>query len=67
MKTKARIVSVHGGHQFNRKMCIMNIREGQIVEVVSKQPFRGPLTIKVGNSELTMGRGMAQRIIVEIL
>ena len=38
MKTKARIVSVHGGHQFNRKMCIMNIREGQIVEVVSKQP-----------------------------
>lgn len=67
MKTKAKIVSIHGGHHFNRKMCIMNIREGQIVEVVSKQPLRGPLTIKIGNCKLTMGRGMAHRIKVEII
>ena len=67
MKKKAKIVSISGGHQFNRKMCIMNIREGQIIEVVSKQPFRGPLTIAIGNSKLTIGRGMAHRIRVEIL
>jgi ferrous iron transport protein A len=64
-KTKAKIVSIHGGHHFNRRMCVMNFREGQIVEVVSKQPFRGPLTISIGNCKMTIGRGMAHRIFVE--
>ena len=65
VKTKAKIVSIHGGHTFNRRLCIMNIRVGQIIEVVSKQPFRGPITISVGNNKITIGRGMAHRILVE--
>ena len=64
-KRKARIVSIHGGHHFGRRMCVMNLRVGQIVEVVSKQPFRGPLTIAVGNCKMTIGRGMAHKIYVE--
>jgi len=64
-KRKARIVSIHGGHHFNHKMCIMNLRVGQIVEVVSRQPFMGPLTISVGNCKMTIGRGMAHKIFVE--
>jgi ferrous iron transport protein A len=66
-KKKAKIVSIQGGHQFNRKMCVMGLREGQIVEIVSKQPFRGPLTISIGNCKMTMGRGMANKIYVEEL
>ena len=66
-KRKAKIVSIHGGHHFNRRMCIMNLRVGQIVEVISKQPFMGPITISVGNCKLTIGRGMAYKIKVELL
>ena len=65
VKTKARITYIHGGRHFNRRMCVMNLREGQIIEVVSKQPFRGPLTIAVGNCKMTIGRGMAHKIKVE--
>jgi len=67
LKKKAKIIEIHGGRYFNQKMCVMNLRIGQIVEVVSRQPFRGPLTIKVGNCKMTMGRGMAHHIFVEEL
>ena len=83
IKKKARIISLHathhggrhggpnrghhGGHHFNQKMCVMGIREGQIVEVISRQPFLGPLTISIGKCKMTIGRGMAYKIVVEEL
>jgi ferrous iron transport protein A len=45
----------------------MGIREGQTITIVSKQPFRGPVTISVGSCQMTMGRGMAQKIIVDVV
>jgi ferrous iron transport protein A len=63
----ARISTIHGGHGFLRKLHIMGIKEGQTIKVVSKQPFRGPLTIQVCGSQMTIGRGMAQRILVEVV
>jgi len=62
---EAKIMSLEGGQGFQRKLRIMGIREGQIIRIVSKQPFRGPLTISIGNSHMTLGRGMADKIIVE--
>lgn len=62
---KAKIVALRGGQHFNRKMCTMGLRVGQTVEIVTRQPFRGPLTISIGNCKMTIGRGMAHKIIVE--
>ena len=64
---KARIISIQGGHHFCRRMDVMGLREGQIIEVISRQPLRGPLTISVGNCKMTIGRGMAHKILVEEL
>ena len=64
---KARIISLDGGHGFQRKLQVMGIREGQPIMIVSRQPFGGPLTVTVGNCQMTLGRGMAQRITVEEL
>ena len=55
----------HGGHGIHGRLNVLGIREGQIVRVVSKQPMMGPLTISIGNSQITIGRGMAHKIIVE--
>ncbi|MCK4332649.1 MAG: ferrous iron transport protein A, partial [Thermoplasmatales archaeon] len=30
-------------------------------------PFHGPLTIEVRGSQMTLGRGMAQKIMVEVV
>ena len=57
----------HGHHGFKKRLNVLGIREGQIVRILSKQPFMGPLTIAVGSSHMTIGRGMAHKIIVEEL
>ena len=69
------IVNIHGGHHgghhgahgLKGRLNVLGIREGQIVRVISKQPLMGPLTISVGNNQMTIGRGMAHKIIVEEL
>ena len=63
----AKIASIQGGHGFRRRLQVLGIREGQTVKVLSKQPLRGPLTICVGNCQMTLGRGMAHKIMVEEL
>jgi Fe2+ transport system protein FeoA len=55
----------HGIHGFQRRLNVLGIREGQIVRVDSKQPLMGPITISIGNSQVTLGRGIAHKIIVE--
>jgi len=62
---KAKIISLDGGQGFQRKLHVMGVREGQTITIISKQPFRGPLTIKIGSCQTTLGRGMANKIFVE--
>ena len=62
---KARIIDIQGGKGIQRKLQIMGMREGQEIKIVSKQPFRGPITIKVCGSQMTLGRDMARKILVE--
>lgn len=64
---KARITSILGGYGFQRKLGVMGIREKQEIKIVSKQPFRGPLTVEIRGSQMTLGRGMAQKITVEVV
>ena len=64
---RGKIVGIDGGQGFQRRLRVMGIKEGQIIKIVSKQPFRGPLTIAVFGCQMTLGRGMAQKIIVEEL
>ena len=64
---KAKITSLEGGRGFQKKLRVMGIREGQKVKIVSKQPFKGPLTIEVSGAQMTLGRGMAQKILVEVV
>jgi len=66
-RTKARIHEIHGGHQLQQRLTVMGIRKGQIITLISKQPFRGPITIQLYGSQMTLGRGMARHIIVEVM
>ena len=66
LRKKARIKEILGGHVFQNKLTTMGIRPGKEIIVVSRQPFRGPLTIDVCGCQMTIGRGMAQKILVDI-
>ena len=62
-----RIIQILGGHGLRRRLNTLGVREEQIIKVISKQPLRGPLTIAIGNCQMTIGRGMAYKIIVEAI
>ena len=63
---EAVIIRLEGGIGFQRRLRTMGIREGKIIKVVTSHPLGGPLVVEVGGRKTTIGRGMAQRIVVEV-
>lgn len=45
----------------------MGIRENTKIEVIDVQPFYGPITVKVGNSNHVIGRNLSMRIGCELI
>jgi ferrous iron transport protein A len=63
--TEAVVVRLLGhGCTFQRRLRTMGIREGKSLKVMAIHPLAGPLVIEVDGRQITIGRGIAQRIIV---
>ena len=68
------VTSIKAGHGrgrgrgwgFEKRLMDMGLTPGIKVTVVKSAPFHGPLEILVRGSRLALGRGMAERIFVEI-
>jgi DtxR family Mn-dependent transcriptional regulator len=64
-----RVAFINGGHgkggRFEKRLMDMGLTPGTTVTVVKSAPFHGPLEVIVRGSRLALGRGMAERIIVE--
>lgn len=63
---EATIVKLTGGRGFQKRLRTIGVREGKIIKIVTKHPLGGPIVIEVEGRMVTIGRGMAQRIIVEL-
>ena len=48
-------------HHFRR----IGLREGKLVKLIATQPGRGPIVLDVEGTQLAIGRGMAQQIMVQ--
>jgi Fe2+ transport system protein FeoA len=62
-----KIYDINGGYGVQRKLNTMGIIKDQGIKIISKQPFRGPITIKVCGCMMTIGQGLAKKIIVEVI
>jgi len=60
------VIEIQGGYGLNRRLESMGIRVGKKVTKVSSQFMRGPVTLRVDNSQVAIGFGMAMRILVEL-
>jgi len=65
-RRKARIKRIEGGLEFKMKTASLNVRTGKTVKKIATQPFRGPVIIEIDGRKITIGRGMASRIFVEV-
>ena len=61
---EARIIEIAGGHQMLKKVEALGIRVGVNIKKLSAQVWHGPVTIQIGNSQIAIGFGMAQKIYV---
>ena len=63
-------IGLRHGHEsnwgFGKRLMDMGLTPGTRVTVVKSAPFHGPFEILVRGSRLALGRGMAERIFVEI-
>jgi len=60
------VVGVLGGHGLIRRLDALGIRPGKKITKLSSTLFRGPVMLRVNNSRVAVGFGMARKIIVEV-
>jgi ferrous iron transport protein A len=60
------MVGVLGGRGLIQRLDALGIRPGKKVTKLSSTLFRGPVTLRVNNSRVAVGFGMARKIIVEL-
>ncbi|HDD66617.1 MAG TPA: ferrous iron transport protein A [Nitrososphaeria archaeon] len=49
-----------------KRLADLGILAGVRIRVVRKAPFGGPIEVEVGGSRFMIGRGLAERILVEV-
>ena len=60
------LVQIQGGRGLINRLSALGIRPGKRITKVSSMLMRGPVTIQSGNTQVAVGFGMANRIIVEL-
>ncbi len=60
------IRKIDGGSGMTRRLEVMGIIPGTHVEKVSDQLMHGPVTVRVGQTQISLGYGIARRILVEM-
>jgi len=60
------VVQVMGGHGMVRRLEALGIRPGKRITKVSSMLFRGPVTVRIDNSQVAIGFGVARRVMVEV-
>lgn len=62
----ARVVSVSDKNAgLLRYLAEIDLMPGVSVQVLSRAPFDGPVTLKVGDAEAVVGQGLAEQVLVE--
>lgn len=59
---KAVVAYLDGGTEFKGRIRSVGIREGKTIEVVTMEPFGGPFVVKVDDTTVSIGRGMASKV-----
>jgi len=61
-----RIAQIDGGHGMVGRLAALGIRPGRRITKLSSGFMRGPVTIEIDRTQVAIGFGMANRIIVEL-
>lgn len=60
------VLHIRGGHGIHARLEALGVRPGVEITKVSAQIMRGPVIVRIGNTQVAMGFGMARHIIVAV-
>ena len=60
------VIQILGGRGLIRRLDALGIRPGKKVTKISSTLFRGPITLRTNQTQVALGFGMANKILVEI-
>jgi len=60
------IIQILGGHGLVRRLEALGIRPGKRVTKISSMLLRGPVTIQADSTQIAIGFGMSNKIMVEV-
>ena len=60
------VIQILGGRGLIRRLDALGIRPGKKVTKISSTLFRGPVTLRTNQTQVAIGFGMANKILVEI-
>ena len=59
------VTQIQGGRGMTNRLGALSIRPGQRITKINSMFMRGPVTVQIGNAQLAIGFGMANKIMVE--
>ncbi|MGI6453422.1 MAG: FeoA family protein [Syntrophomonadaceae bacterium] len=62
---EATVEKIIRGTNAERRLFEIGIVPGARVTLLSRHPFKGPLVVKVGNTQVAIGRGVASAVEVK--
>lgn len=60
------IWEVAGGEKSIRRLEALGIRQGKVLKKLGGMYLRGPVVVQVGHTKISVGHGMASKIVVEV-
>ncbi|MBU3956018.1 ferrous iron transport protein A [bacterium] len=63
---KGKVVGLDGGRGMMRNLESMGIKIGSRIKKISQQLMNGPVVISHGNTQVAVGRGIAESLMVEV-
>lgn len=60
-----RVRCIEGGLNVRQRLCELGLHPGETVTVEKSGILGGPLMLKVGDHHIAIGRGLAERILVD--
>ena len=64
---KAKIIEIKGGRSIRQRLAELGLHPGDVVGMVRSAVFHGPMLIDIRGNEVAIGRGVAEKIEVEVM
>ncbi len=64
---KVKVVDISGGWGIRQRLGCLGIHSGDMITVKKSAIMRGPILINVHGNQVALGRGVARKIIVEVI